>query len=427
MISKKTNIVIVGLGYVGLPLALLVKKAGYNIIGIVRNSKKAELINKGICPFKDLELSKQLKKYRINATIDYSVIKNADIVILCIPTPVNSQYYPDLEPLISVSAQVGKYIKPKSLVILESTVNPGATESVLIPIIEMTSHLKAGIDFLVSHSPERINPGDKTWNVTNIPRVVGSLTEEGLNKTLAFYRSVLKGQIKPMKSIKAAEAVKIVENCFRDINIAFVNELAMSFANLDIDISDVLEGASTKPFAFIKHLPGCGVGGHCIPVDPYYMIDYANQKGFQHNFLSLARKINNNMPRYTVDLLIKELNKLNIHIKKTKVAVLGLAYKADIDDIRESPSLAIIKHLHEEGITYDVFDPYVLEKSTVKSLNEALKNKIAVIIATNHKQFLNLTPQILKKNGIKIVIDGRNCLDKELFIKNGIYYKGIGR
>ena len=201
----------------------------------------------------------------------------------------------------------------------------------------------------------------------------------------------------------------------------------MSFSKLGIDVINVLEGASTKPFAFLKHLPGCGVGGHCIPVDPYYLIEYAGKKGFDHTFLAMARKINNNMPRFTINLLISALEKAGLAKKKTSVAVLGLAYKGNIDDIRESPALEIIKYLQEEGIAYDTYDPYVPKKSTSKSLERALQKKDAVIITTNHTEFLKIKPQILLDKKIKIIIDGRNCLDKEAFVKAGIIYYGIGR
>lgn len=425
MNKKSKKVVIVGLGYVGLPLAILAYRKGYQVKGIVRDQDKARDINKGICPFKDKELDKLLKKYPVFATTDFSVISEADIIISCVPTPITENNYPDFEPIITSSAKIGKYLKKGSLVILESTVNPGATETVMIPILEVTSHMKSGTDFYVSHCPERINPGDKIWDVEKIPRVVGSLNKTGLDLTLDYYRSILKGGVRAMKSIREAEAVKIVENCFRDVNIAFVNELAMSFANLGIDVMDVLEGAATKPFAFLKHLPGCGVGGHCIPVDPYYLIDYAGKMGFNHNFLALARKINNNMPQYTVDLLLKAAKKnggINPH-----VAVLGLAYKADIGDTRESPAFDILKILEERKIPYDVYDPYVIGKSTKPNLEKVLEGKSAVIIATDHKEFSKITPQMLLDKKIKVVVDGRNCLAKDKFMEAGIIYQGIGR
>jgi nucleotide sugar dehydrogenase len=230
-----------------------------------------------------------------------------------------------------------------------------------------------------------------------------------------------------MGSLKEAEAVKIIENSFRDINIAFVNELAMSFSQLGIDVVNVINGAATKPFAFMPHYPGCGVGGHCIPVDPYYLIEYAKHNGFYHNFLALARRINNGMPKFTAELTIKGLNEAGIATKEVKIAVLGLAYKPEIDDCRESPSFEIIKALESYGANVVSYDPFVPNRSTVKSLDKAVKNAKAVVIATAHKVFKELTPEYLAKNGVKIIIDGRNCLSKEKFIKAGIIYKGIGR
>lgn len=421
------KVVIVGLGYVGLPLALLARQAGYNVSGVVRSKHKAELINKRISPFEDKKISRELKQFPFFASVDFSITKDADVIIICVPTPVDNHHKPDLEAIVSVSKNIGKNLKIGSLIILESTVNPGTIRDLVIPLIEKESKSIAGRDFYIAHCPERINPGDCVWSVKNISRVVGGFENKSLVKTVEFYKTILTAEVKPMRSIEEAEAVKIVENCFRDINIAFVNELAMSFSLLGIDVVNVIEGASTKPFSFLPHYPGCGVGGHCIPVDPYYMIEYASGKGFTHKFLSLARQINNGMPSYTVNLAVKELENQGKNLKNTTVTVLGISYKKNIDDFRESPSLKIIKMLNKKGINVKTYDPHILGKSTEKNLDEALKNTDAVIVATEHTEFLSLTPERLLKNSIHILIDGRNCLDKSLFIKAGIYYKGIGR
>lgn len=426
-VFKKKTIVIVGLGYVGLPLALLAQRKGYDVVGIVKNPKKAELINKKNCPFKDEKLSKQLRKFPILATTDFSVIKKSKIIVICVPTPIDVNHKPDFEPLISSCKNIGKFLQNGSLVILESTVNPGTTHDIVISLLEKQSNLIAGKDFSIAYCPERINPGDSSWNVENIPRVVGSLDNKGLDKTLKFYRSILSGNVKPMHSMEEAEAVKIVENCFRDINIAFVNELAMSFDLLGIDIMNVIEGASTKPFSFLPHFPGCGVGGHCISVDPYYMIEYASRNGFTHNFLSLARKINNSMPAYTVGLLLRGLEQKGKKVINSTVALLGIAYKKNIGDYRESPSFEILKLLKEKGMKVKVYDPHVMSKSNTTSLNDVLDRVDAVILATDHAEFLTLDPEKLQKKNIEIIIDGRNCLNKDEFIEAGIYYKGIGR
>jgi nucleotide sugar dehydrogenase len=231
-----------------------------------------------------------------------------------------------------------------------------------------------------------------------------------------------------MKSIRAAEAVKVVENSFRDINIAFVNELARSFDTLGIDVKDVIHGAATKPFSFLAHFPSCGVGGHCIPVDPYYLIERAKKAGFDHKFLRLAREINNGMPDYTVELLQDALNMVKLPMNGTSVGVLGLAYKANIDDVRESPSVRIIEHLKKHSAKIETFDPHLLDRSSMKSLDAILKKSTALILATDHQEFKDMiTPALLKKHHIKVFIDGKNAFDKNLFRKSGIVYKGIGR
>lgn len=426
MKKQKSSLCIIGMGYVGLPLALLAQKKGYAVTGIVAHQEKAEMLNKKISPIKDKQIEEDLKKSTIYVTNDYSAIKAAQTIVICVPTPVHGNNKPDLRMLVSAAKSIGKYLQKGQLVILESTVNPGVSEELVIPTIEEKSHLQVGKDFYYAHCPERINPGDAKWHVGNIPRVIGADDERSLTKAKKFYTSILKGKITTVATIKEAEAVKVVENSFRDINIAFVNELALSFSHLGIDVTRVIDAAATKPFAFMPHYPGCGVGGHCIPVDPYYLISYAKKKGFRHEFLMRARKINNYMPVYTADLLIKAFKEKKVSMN-SKVAVLGLSYKKDIDDTRESPAFKIIEALENAGLIVNSFDPYVLNKSTVKSLDDALKDVKAVVIATDHKMFRVLTPEIFLRHNIEIVIDGRNCLAKDDFLKAGILYKGIGR
>jgi nucleotide sugar dehydrogenase len=321
---------------------------------------------------------------------------------------------------------VAKNLKKGSLVIIESTINPGVCEEIVKPIFEKAGHV-IGKDVYLSHCPERINPGDPKWNVTNIPRVVGSFDELGLQKTLDFYRGIIGAEIMPMRTVREAEAVKIMENSFRDVNIAFVNELAKSFDLMGIDIVNVIRGAATKPFAFMAHWPGCGVGGHCIPVDPYYLIEKAKELNFDHKFLRVARAINNSMPAYTVELLQDALNKIQKSFKGTFIGILGVSYKANVGDLRESPALKIIKLLEERGVAPYVFDPYVSEKSNVASIGELLEKCEAIVVATDHKEFLEIPSERLKERNIRIIIDGKNCLNKEKILKLGIIYKGIGR
>lgn len=418
---------IIGLGYVGLPLAVRAKEKGYHVIGFDIDEAKIQLLKKGERLFKDAFLEENLLKYPFKATSNPKDIALADIHIICVPTPIDSAHHPDLGPVIGACETVALHCKKGALVVLESTVNPHVSEEVVRPIFEKHG-FTVGKDIFISHCPERINPGDARWNVTNIPRVVGSFDKKGLEMSLQFYRSIVDADIRPMKTIREAEAVKILENSFRNINIAFVNEIARSFDKLGIDVKDVIEGAATKPFAFMAHYPSCGVGGHCIPVDPHYLVERAKESGFNHRFLKLAIETNDTMPEYTVERLQDALNENRMPMKDTVVGILGLAYKANVDDVRESPSFEIIKHLKKHYCKIETFDPHVKDKSSVKTLDAILKKAQALIVATNHSEFINaLTPALLKKHGIKVIIDGKNCLDKDLFEKAGIIYKGIGR
>jgi len=421
------TVAVIGLGYVGLPLALLADKKGYNVIGVDTDVQKIQLLGQRISPFADERIALALQKSKIQPTSNFEKIRDTSLIIVCVPTPVYENHMPNLEFIKSACEAIAPFLQKDQLVILESTINPGVSEEVVLPILERGSGLKGGQNFFLAHCPERVNPGDRNWNVENIPRVLGSLEEVGLKLALDFYEEILLADIKSMGSIREAEAVKVLENSFRDINIALVNELAMSFSLLDIDIVSVIEGATTKPFSFMPHYPGCGVGGHCIPVDPYYMIEHGKKNGFYHDFLSLARRINNEMPRFTVDKVMEGLNEKKIAINGTKVAVLGLAYKSEIDDCRESPSFEVIKHLERHGADVVAYDPFVPSRSTVLTLDEAVAGAGAVVVTTPHNVFCALEPEYLLDKGVSVVVDGRNCLSKEKFLEAGIIYKGIGR
>ncbi|USN53989.1 MAG: nucleotide sugar dehydrogenase [Candidatus Nomurabacteria bacterium] len=424
--TRKGALAVVGLGYVGLPLACLAVEKGYKVLGVVRSQKKAEMISAGVSPIDDVRVRKNLKKNPFLATTDFSVVKKAKAIIVCVPTPVDHAYNPDYGPVIDACKKIAKHLHKGQLIIIESTINPGTCEEVLLPVLE-TSGLHAGKDFTLAHCPERIDPGNAKWNVRTIPRVIGAYTKKGRAKAIRLYESIIDAPIRPMESLKAAEATKIMENSFRDINIAFVNEMAQSFSKLGIDILDVIEGAQTKPFAFLAHYPSCGVGGHCIPVDPYYLIERARQIGFDHKFLKLAREINNGMPEYTVKQLIEALNQVALPVKGTKVGILGVAYKANIDDVRESPSFRIQERLRELGAQVEVYDPHVPQKSTVESLEALLSKVDAVILVTNHQAFLDIPNKLWKKYHVKVLIDGKNALDKSALQKAGVHYRGIGR
>lgn len=416
---------VVGLGYVGLPLALLARSKGWNVIGLDVDALKVEKITAGEAPFEDEYVASELAKNPLSASVNPEVVGTVDVVVVAVPTPVTDDRLPDLQPLLSSLESILPHLKNEQLLSIESTINPGVMTEAVMPIIEKRSDLSLH----VVHCPERINPGDAKWSVKNIPRVIGGITKEATTKGREFYESILDASIKEMSSITEAEAVKILENTFRDINIAFVNEMAKSFDKLGIDIKNVIEGASTKPFAFMPHYPGNGVGGHCISVDPYYMIERARQVGFDHEFLKLARAINNSMPAYTVGLLDRAIKQLGITDRPITVALLGLSYKKDIDDIRESPALEIRELLeHRSDINLRVHDPHVPALSTVDSVESALTDAHIVMLATNHTSFVDeLTPDYLKQQGVRAVIDGKNALDADGIAAQGILYLGIGR
>ena len=419
------SVTIIGLGYVGLPVACLCASK-YNVIGADTDSKKISLIKEGTCPIKDEDLEKNFDKIKdkLQVTTDVEdAVSHSDIVIICVPTPVDKDHIPDLIPLRSAVTSISNAMKEDTLVIVESTIFPGTTQEVMLPILKKSKVSK----FYLAHCPERIDPGNKNFTLKGIPRVVAGIDKESTKFASEFYSNIIDAEIKELTNVKAAEATKIMENTFRDINIAFVNEMAMSFDKAGIDILEVIKGASTKPFAFMAHYPGTGVGGHCIPVDPYYLIESAKQIGFNHKFLSLAREINNNMPSYTIELLENSLKKSGNAIRNAKIGVLGVTYKANVGDIRESPALKVIDLLKEKNAEVFVFDPYVKDKSNVSDLDELLQKSDYIILVTNHDEFKNMDLSKLKSNNIKIVIDGRNCLDKDKIKKLGIIYHGIGR
>jgi UDP-N-acetyl-D-glucosamine dehydrogenase len=425
--TNPQSVAVVGLGYVGLPLSLLAREKGFSVVGIDLDPRKRATITSGQVPDLDIRFLAALRKKPLRVSGKFSAVKNSRVVVICVPTPVDHSHLPDLSLVASAARSVAEYLRPGHLVILESTVHPGTSEEIVVPILEDVSGLSAGIDFDFAHCPERINPGDAEWGVENIPRVVGGITPRSREEAAKFYRTLLSSHVEEMGTIREAEAVKMVENSFRDINIAFVNELAMSFNKLGIDVTNVLRGASTKPFGFMLFNPGCGVGGHCIPVDPYYLIEEAKKNGFSHRFLSLAREINNGMPAFTVELLEKVLKEKSKSLFGAKVALLGLSYKANVSDLRESPAFEIAKELEQKGALVRTFDPYSIDESSAKTLEEALQGADGVVIATAHNEFKRLSPALFQSYGVGIIVDGRNCLNKELFQKSGIIYRGIGR
>ena len=432
--SKKTepeHAAVVGLGYVGLPLACLIKKRTGYVIGIDVDSKKISAISHHQSPFRDAALSRFLSHVKeFDVTTHFRKIEDVNVVVICVPTPITENHTPDLYPLRAACRAIAPHLKSGTLVVVESSIYPGTTETVIQPILEEGSGLSVQKNELfLAHCPERVNPGDPLWRVENLPRVIGGVNEESTKRAAAFYRKLLPGiQVKEMYSVAEAEAVKMVENAFRDVNIAFVNELAMAFEKFHINILHVIEGASTKPFAFLPHYPGCGVGGHCIPVDPYYLISQAKEHHVPLRLLSMARWVNNHMPDHTVQLTYDLMRRLELDESKATVAVLGLAYKANTDDERESPSHDIIKLLEMQHTRTIVYDPYLSHRLSVSSLKEALSQTDIVILATAHQSLLDaLTPAQLSKYHVRGVVDGRNSLSKEGIEEAQIAYVGIGR
>jgi len=421
------SISIIGLGYVGLPLAVLCREKSLETKGFDTDKKKIALIREGKSPIKDAWLESKsclLKELNVSSKPE-EVLSDSDVFIIAVPTPAKKTI-PDLRPLKQAAETVSKFISKNSLVITESTIYPGTTEEIIIPILEK-SGLKAGRDFFIAHCPERIDPGNKKFLLENIPRVLGALTEQGAKKALEFYAQILNSEIILLNNLKEAEAVKVVENTFRDINIAFVNELAKSFDKMNIDLKQVIKGAATKPFGFMPFYPGPGVGGHCIAQDPYYLIARAKKSGFEHKFLKLARQINNSMPEYAVSLLENTLKQKKISVKTEKICILGVSYKPDVDDTRESPALKIIEILKKKKAVLKIFDPLVPEQSNVSSVAEAVAGCSAVVLCTNHSKIISsLAPGLLKSSNVSVLIDTRNCLDKKAFEEKGIIYKGIG-
>lgn len=425
---KKIKVSVIGLGYVGFPLlCAIARNKDYDANGFDLSLSKIELIRQKKSPIDDKQAMQDIKEVDLQVDINDKILDQSDVFIIAVPTPVTDDYEPDLSFVNKAAETVAKYlVKDKNqIIVLESTVNPGVCEEDVLPILEKVSGLKGREDFELVHCPERINPGDSKWNVYNIPRNIGALTVHGCQRAADFYRSFIKAEIYELSNIKEAESTKIIENTFRDINIAYVNELAKSFDVMGINLKNVIRGASNKPFAFMPHYPGCGVGGHCIAVDPYYLIKRAKNAGFDHKFLKLAREINNSMPAYAVELLEKELAKINLNLANISVGLLGLAYKKNIADIRESPALEIKNILSSRKIKLETYDPFVLEQSTCKSLEEIIGKVDALIVATNHDLFLELN-EMKNTDNIKVIIDGRNFLNKDYFINTNIIYKGIG-
>lgn len=430
---------VIGLGYVGLPLAVQAAERQYEVFGIDKDKTIVDKVNKRLSPFaNDKRLKKALKALKPGALTAYSTfdkLSDAQTIIICVPTPTEDNM-PDLSYIKDATAEVAKRLKKGQLVILESTVNPGVTREEVQPILETVSGLAAGKDFCLVHCPERIDPGNPDLFVGNLNRVIGGVSKRCTKGALKFYRDVIDADIVPLASAEEAEFVKSWENTHRNVMIALANEAAVICDAMGMDIKNVLKGLQSKVDQFGLHLaqPGIGPGGHCIPEDIHYVIKKARQNGIDTTFLDSATELNDKMPRYAISQLQRILRESGKHIKDTKVALLGLAYKENIEDARRSPAIDVGHMLVQRAKALIVHDPYVKHETIhikgaerVKSLETALKRADAVFIATAHNEYKQLDAAKFKKFGIKYVYDGRNCLDPQALWQGGLAYKGVGR
>jgi UDP-N-acetyl-D-glucosamine dehydrogenase len=409
---------VIGMGYVGLPLAAGFAKAGVRVVGVDIDSAKCERLNAGESYIERVSsdaLKTLVDEGRFTATTDHAKLADVDAICICVPTPIDEARAPDLTAVKDTARRVGAHLKKGQLVVLESTTYPGTTDEVVKPILEETSGLSAEADFLIAFSPEREDPGNKNFNVTNIPKVVGGYTPQATESATALYGMVAPSVV-PVASARVAEATKMLENTYRAVNIALVNELKVIFQRLDINIWDVIEAAKTKPFGFHAFTPGPGMGGHCIPVDPFYLSFKARTLGEEARFIELAGQVNVEMPRYVVERLARSLDGLGKPLSRSSVFLLGAAYKPDIDDDRESPFYEIADILKDRGATVSYHDPHiprirptrhhklVLESSPLTA--EILAAADAVVVVTNHSTF---DPAFIAKHS-QLVVDTRNLM-----------------
>jgi UDP-N-acetyl-D-glucosamine dehydrogenase len=417
--DKTAKIGILGMGYVGMPLAVVFAQAGFTVMGIDPDTRKVEQFERGLSYIQDVPseaVAALHKAGKLNMTSDFAALKNMDAVSICVPTPLGKFGDPDMSFILSATEQLAKYVHKGMVIVLESTTYPGTTRELLLPKLTEHSGLKVGEDLFICFSPERVDPGRKDWTTLNTPKVIGGITLACAEVADAWYSGAIETVV-PVSSAEAAEMAKLLENTFRMINIGLVNELAIMCERLGVSVWEVIEAAATKPFGFMKFTPGPGLGGHCIPIDPLYLSWKMKELNYTAKFIELASEINSNMPRYTVSRIMDALNDRGKALKGSKVLVLGVAYKPDIDDVRESPALDVIALMKKKGAEVFYHDPYIprirhehegWHMESVPDVMECVKDADAVVIVTNHKSYDYAA--ILAQ--AKFVFDSRNALAK---------------
>jgi len=408
--TRNAKIGIIGMGYVGIPLGLEFVKAGFTVIGFDKNKKRVDDINNGKQIMKHISsklMSRFIEKEKGSATNDFTKIQNTDCLIICVPTPLDEHEQPDMSYVESATNEISKNISKGQLIILESTTYPGTTREIVMPLLEK-SNLKAGDDFFLAYSPEREDPGNKDFSVAKIPKVMGGYTENCLQITSELYETIVSETVK-VSSLETAESTKLMENIFRAVNIAMVNELKLVLDRMGVNIWEVIDAAKTKPFGFMPFYPGPGIGGHCIPIDPFYLSWKAKEFNTEAKFIELAGEINRKMTEHIAHRIGKALNDDKKSIRESKILLIGLAYKKDIDDVRESPAIKIMNLLKYKGANVDYHDPFVNKFKNMQSIDLTANNiqkYDLVAIATDHSK---IDYELIGKYA-SIVVDTRNIM-----------------
>jgi len=413
--DRSAKIVILGLGYVGLPLATIFAEAGFNVVGVEPDQRKVDTLERGESYVQDVpseKLAQLTQSGNLRATTDFSVLAEADAVSICVPTPLRKTGDPDLSYILVATDELAKYMHAGVVVVLESTTYPGTTREILLPKLTENSGLKVGEEFFLAFSPERVDPGREDWTTYNTPKVIGGITAACSDVASFWYQQALETVV-PVSSAESAEMAKLLENTFRMINIGLVNEMAIMCDRLGLDVWEIIDAAATKPFGFMKFTPGPGLGGHCIPIDPLYLSWKLRALNYTARFIDLASEINTGMPRYVVNKVQDALNEHGLPLKDSKILVIGAAYKPDVDDIRESPSLDIIGLLRKKGAQVSYHDPFIPRIShedwsleSVPNLIESAQNTDCAVIVTDHSDYDFET----LLDHAALIVDTRNAL-----------------